>query len=521
MLDDETFDPMAIDPPMGSSLIEAAPQAYSSVYTTQTIGTTRRMTPDGYLLCVDVPIARCGTLLYAAHELVGLSDKNGVIFVERLEEDVFAQNAIDSFAGKPVVITHGPGFVTPDNWKDLTVGVVLNPRRGTGQQEGLLLADLLITDSDAIAQIMSKGPTDSPQEVSAGYSAEYEQLAPGRARQYDIIGNHVALVDAGRCGARCSIGDHAMATKPRTKVRVQRQRTAPPDPLANLRRAFQTRDARAFEDALNEMDIPDVDGGHLEDGQGAGDYPVETSGGGGGTSITVNISGAAPDGGPATDPTAPVNNNVDTMPGGVNNDGDDGNPAGGAGGGDVLQMVTALSARMDAMEAAFAQLSGGTGDSLPDGGPPDVEEGEGEEGDDKKKPPTNDHAALLVMHRDVTAKAAILVPGMRPRTFDAKVTTLDHLCGFRRDALVKAAADPRTAEMLKPLIGERVIGKMTCDAATLLFDAAAAIVGGANNARIAAQISPRRLLETAVEGKGPMSPAEINAANRKAHARQN
>ena len=94
---------------------------------------------------------------------------------------------------------------------------------------------------------------------------------------------------------------------------------------------------------------------------------------------------------------------------------------------------------------------------------------------------------------------------------------MDHLCGFRRDALSKAATDPRTAEALKPLLANRNIGKMTCDAAAVLFDAAAAVIGGANNARIAAQISPRRMLETTVEGKGPMSPAEINAANRKAH----
>ena len=54
------------------------------------------------------------------------------------------------------------------------------------------------------------------REVSCGYEARYEQTEPGKARQLSIVGNHVALVPRGRCGATCSIKDHEMTTKKRS-----------------------------------------------------------------------------------------------------------------------------------------------------------------------------------------------------------------------------------------------------------------------------------------------------------------
>src|SRR6185312_1169188 len=112
---------------------------------------------------------------------------------------------------------HPNEFVTPDTWSILTKGTIHNPRRGEGEQSDLLLADLLITDKFAISEIRNNGL----RGVSVGYDADYEQIAPGRARQTSIVANHAALVRNPRCGDACSVqdsrhpslGDPQMATK--------------------------------------------------------------------------------------------------------------------------------------------------------------------------------------------------------------------------------------------------------------------------------------------------------------------
>lgn len=161
-------------------------------------------TPEGYLLCGAVPIARTGSLDYLPDE-VGIAAAAGasVVTVYRLEEDLFTPVSMASFEGKPVTVDHPPVDVTPDNWRDLAVGHAQNVRRGVGAEADLLLADLLITDAGAIKAIRK----DGVREISCGYDAEYEAVATGVGRQTRIIGNHIALVDAGRCGHRCAIRD--------------------------------------------------------------------------------------------------------------------------------------------------------------------------------------------------------------------------------------------------------------------------------------------------------------------------
>lgn len=161
-------------------------------------------TREGYLLCAGVPIARTGSLDYLPEE-VGIAPAAGseTVTVYRMAEDLFAPAAMASFEGKPVTIDHPDEDVTPANWRELAKGHAQNLRRGEGAEADLLLADLLITDADAIAAIRD----DGVREISCGYDAEYAAVATGVGRQTRIIGNHIALVDAGRCGPRCAIRD--------------------------------------------------------------------------------------------------------------------------------------------------------------------------------------------------------------------------------------------------------------------------------------------------------------------------
>jgi len=185
---------------------------HSRYYTVAKLGEKRSLTPEGYLLCLDVPVARTGEMLYAEGEIAGEDGESiaggpdKLIRVSRGPEDLFRPETIASFEGKPVTLGHPDEFVTPDNIKQHAVGTMSNVRRGSGIEDDLMFADLLITDRAAIDAIQK----DGIEEVSNGYEADYEQQQPGRAAQRNILGNHVALVERGRCGPRCAIGDQDM-----------------------------------------------------------------------------------------------------------------------------------------------------------------------------------------------------------------------------------------------------------------------------------------------------------------------
>ncbi len=223
-------------------------------YTTNQLGQKRSTTPEGFLVCHDVPIARTGVQLYLDEELVGEDGKplvkggpDGLVRVERDADQVFREDTLKSFEGKPVTVNHPESFVTPENWRNLTIGFVQNVRRGDGIEDDLVLADLVITDADGIEYVNRDLP-----EVSAGYEAEYEQLAPGRGRQLNIVGNHVALVERGRAGPRCSIQDgaHAMSKKKRSF-------------WDRLLTAVKAKDAEAV-----KAEIEDMEGEEDEDEEG-------------------------------------------------------------------------------------------------------------------------------------------------------------------------------------------------------------------------------------------------------------
>lgn len=160
-------------------------------------------TPEGFLVCVGVPIARTGEMIYGDGETPLDTDDEGKVIITRDEKDVFNPKTMASFEGKPVTITHPSEFVTPENWARLAKGVVQNVRRGVGDSKNDLIADLLITDSVAINLIKN-----GLREVSCGYEASYSQDDEGEGKQTRIIGNHLALVDQGRAGSSYAINDH-------------------------------------------------------------------------------------------------------------------------------------------------------------------------------------------------------------------------------------------------------------------------------------------------------------------------
>lgn len=203
--------------------------------TTEKISPLKEKTPEGYLLCRDVPISRVGSFEYSAAE-VGLPNIGHAVQVWRPEEQIFNPETIASFEAKPVVIGHAR-FADPDNWREIAVGTTQNVRRGEGDKSDFLLADLLLTDRKAIEAVEN----GDLKEVSCGYDADTQETPQG-IEQIGIVGNHVALVVSARCSG-CKIGDGSMTTSLKTR----------------LRKLFRDGNEDAFNEEVDKLQVQDDD----------------------------------------------------------------------------------------------------------------------------------------------------------------------------------------------------------------------------------------------------------------------
>ncbi len=322
------------------------------------LGNTRYELADGSLLCEAVPIARVGWQVYNAAELDEIEpDSDGEISVYRSPEEVFRPETIASFEGMTFTVLHPEQMVNPSNWRENAHGHATNIRRGTGEQSDLLLADLVVKSSEAIQAIYQ-----GVDQISCGYDAEYRQTAPGKAEQYDIVGNHVALVPAGRAGIRCSIGDsRTMATKKTW--------------FDSLRRALKTKDNAAIEEAMSNAPAELT----TDDGEGGGDLPK---------AININIS-----------PQYPLPDKDPEMGGGqgITKDGEE----------DVPAWAQAILARLDKLEG------GGTNDGEP---------GDDDDEEEKKKATTDAGYQQAVIARAELLVPGIKLPeGGKLATFKREV----------------------------------------------------------------------------------------------------
>ena len=159
--------------------------------------------PEGYLFCLNVPVARTGYQEYWPEEL-GLGTGSELIKVFRPEDEVFSEATMASFEGMPITDDHPEEGVDITNVRDLSMGEVHNVRRGKGEESDLLLADLVIKDPRLIDKIMKEGK----REISCGYTYDLV-FENGQYIQRQIRGNHVAVVDAGRAGHRVCIKDNS------------------------------------------------------------------------------------------------------------------------------------------------------------------------------------------------------------------------------------------------------------------------------------------------------------------------
>lgn len=462
------------------------------LYTTERLSPRKERTPEGFLVCYDVPIARTGYQKYLPQELAAngvpagayRTGDGGLVDVYRPPEEVFRDATLASAGGKPVVIYHPDEDVDPSNWAGLSVGHMLNIRRGSGADSGLVLADLMITHPDGIALLA--GPHKN-SEVSCGYSCDYVP-AHGRVEQRNIVINHLALVPQGRCGPLCATRD-AATTGEKPAMPVKKPGLA--GALAKVWKAIATNDISQVRDAAAELETSMAEPGSVSD-----------------HSIVINNSHRpeASDDDPDDDLQARVAQMEQEHA-------------------EMLQDLEEIKEALDLSDGQIADMRARRGGdptrkngrnrdrsktpgrppaawqphaTPPYVGPspddPSAEEAEQIEqeapaGKGQDTRTARDSVLLAGAWRDVVAKAEILAPGITVPEFDPSARparTVDALCRIRADALERALADRKNAALLAEANGGRrvVLKDMSCDAKRVLFHGAATLKASANNGGI-------------------------------------
>lgn len=417
------------------------------ILTVESLSANQEITPEGFLLCKNVPIARTGEQLYMADE-VGLEPRgDGLVKVLRDADEVFSDQTISSFEGKPVTIDHPDGTdVNPSNWRDLAVGFTQNVRRGTGIEDDLLIADLLITDQRGIDAVKN-----GLKEVSCGYDADYNQVEPGVGKQANIMGNHVAIVERGRAGARCSIRDKETIMKNKSSL------------LAKIRKLFADAEAELIAEEEKTAD---------ED---------------------MNAEEKTEDQDPNEARFAALEQ----------------------GHAEIMKQLSALTAALtnDEDEGEDEDEEKPTGDEDMEG-EGEGEETDYMDGGDLTEAETAEHNPEAVgktfgdSMRTIISRAEILSPGIRVPSGDAMKSkgTQENLM---RKALANAIEHPETGQSVKALLLGRNLNKLTGDSLKVAFNGASELIKVHNNAK-----GIRGGVSTKDFGKA-ITPATINEKNRK------
>ena len=201
----------------------------------RTDGALATVDPDTGFLKVDARLTRTGVFTY--------SDAEGETWGElRTDGEVFDADTLDSFRLAVVTDDHPSGFVTAATVRDVQIGSVGTDVRRDGE---FVRATIQITDADAIEAIRG-----GKKELSCGYTSRVIQdqgVAPGgatyAARQTEIRGNHLAVVDRGRAGPSCRILDTPGASRSTIQgIETMNETPTPDTPEREDTRAIQIGD---------------------------------------------------------------------------------------------------------------------------------------------------------------------------------------------------------------------------------------------------------------------------------------
>lgn len=172
----------------------------------------------------------------------------------RLPEEVFAQESLASYKGKPVILTHEAGMIDSDNVQQEQIGTILSE----GTQDGdNVRAQIIIHDARKLDYGL--------RELSLGYSLDLEEV-PGewQGQPYDTIQrnirvNHLALVEKARAGdsARLNIDGEDTQEEKGGNTMSKRKDGLTPEEIAQLVEEYKKRKEQRM---LNNQPASDSEG---------------------------------------------------------------------------------------------------------------------------------------------------------------------------------------------------------------------------------------------------------------------
>ena len=181
-------------------------------------------------------------------------DPHKIYWVLRPPEELFHPDAIKSFNGLPIRIGHvmlGSGFKSVDD--EPVDGCIYNVRQSMDMPE-YLIGDFSIY-TDKMKEVLDRGKV---RELSLGYRCQYIPESgvfngqPYEFKQANLRGNHLALVENGRCGSSVRVCDEAILTfdslpEEIIKMNEQEKKTK----AKKLADAIRNGDMSICEDCLN------------------------------------------------------------------------------------------------------------------------------------------------------------------------------------------------------------------------------------------------------------------------------
>lgn len=160
---------------------------------------------NGFWIIKKNPISKEGVFPYLGHTISADCEPNKVYKVYRSGETLKESVPTWDNPPKPFIEDHemlGEGFTAVDDRH--VQGVISNPV----YEDGVLYADIAVY-SESLKESIENGK----KELSLGYFCKYRKesgVFDGEEYDYvqeDMVGNHIALVDAGRCGSDVKVFD--------------------------------------------------------------------------------------------------------------------------------------------------------------------------------------------------------------------------------------------------------------------------------------------------------------------------
>lgn len=168
---------------------------------------TKYIDKDTGFLHISGVIARTGIQTYYGLE-IGDSEAEPMTKynVYRPKDEVLNNDSLKTFINATVTDDHPSAMVSIDNIRELGKGSSSGYEIFSKDGIDYIKTNLIITDKDLIFKIM-----DGKKEISAGYTQDLIKESGNfngldyKYKQTNIKINHIAIVDAGRCGVECKI----------------------------------------------------------------------------------------------------------------------------------------------------------------------------------------------------------------------------------------------------------------------------------------------------------------------------